>query len=390
MRGISQNFLKVAADTRAAWCILRKFEEIELGIENDIDVFIARSDYHLFVCCIISKLATLGIVVFRRREQPCGVSLVFHRETRNEFLKVDIVFDNTLLFFSIIPPETILRNIDRSGPYPLLRVEISAEVSVRKERIRRSIWEYITRPTPLAKRIQRMPTRIYLFSALRAFFSNTRRRSGALIVLAGPDGSGKTTIGDGITQQGKRQFFAASFYHFSINLFPRLQRLRGKQVKGPDYTLADSGTSAPIQPTWRSVIYTLYYGLELLLGTNSILRRHLRMGRLCVFDRYFHDYFFQRSYRNAPRWLVRLFLQFTPRPDLVVYCHGDPGLIYARKPELSPQEILTQQGLIESQLLPFWRQRMVPVLLVDTTIHSLEEVTQQIFDRLATEYAAPV
>ena len=91
--------------------------------------------------------------------------------------------------------------------------------------------------------------------------------------------------------------------------------------------------------------YVSYYALDFILGRIPLFK--LRgQGALCLFARYFQDYFYQRGYGNVPRWYLRLLEFFTTSPDLILYLDRDADEIYRGKPELDVEEIERQQQVI--------------------------------------------
>ena len=59
-------------------------------------------------------------------------------------------------------------------------------------------------------------------------------------------------------------------------------------------------------------------------------------------------HYYQKGYRCAPHWFLRLTECVVPAPDLILYLHRSAEDIYAAKPELDLDEIKRQQILIRS------------------------------------------
>lgn len=381
MKQISKDILELARATNAAWCILRKEDEILQGVHNDIDLFVAPRAYRAFIATLRNGFADTSISILRERQMPAGVSFLLYSQSTGEFEKLDVLFENTLLFFTIFSSKEIAENIVPGAAYPVLSSEAAQELSFRKETARRDPLAFLRHIWQTRRKGVRGP-RTAIRGSVAAYLANRRNRPGAFVVLVGPDGSGKTTVAESLAVRAKADFFSVSLHHFSIQTFPRLATLLLRRSSGPDYTIAGSGTRAPIQSARRAWIYMIYYGAELMVYSHFRLKRRLRLGQLVIFDRYFHDWFFQRSYRRASRPTIRAFLARAVRPDLVVYLTGDPARINARKPELSAEEIGVQQDLIESDLMPFWQGLSVPTLTLDTTDVPLEQVVQTVRSKL--------
>lgn len=379
MKLISKIIFDSIESTGFRWCILRKENEIIDGVENDIDIFVEKNNFNRILNKIASDFKLKNISIIRQRIQPAGISMALFYPPSGEFQKLDIVYDTTFTFISIFPPNLIAENVVEGQSFPVLDEEIGVEIVARKNLVRQNLLGYMKRewnarfqyPQPIFKRF-------LIIGYLKAFWKNIRKPSGYFITLVGPDGSGKTTIADNLLGVAKSQFFSCGLYHFNIGIFPRLSAFNFRNKSQPDYTLPGSGTNAPIQKSYRAFIYSIYYGLELLIYSHFKISRKKRLGEFILFDRFFHDYLFQRSYRKAPRIIIKNILRVSRRPDLVVYCSGDSSLINKRKPELSSEEISLQQFMIEKDLLPFWNSVGVKVLTLDTTSASIEEVTVEI------------
>ena len=68
------------------------------------------------------------------------------------------------------------------------------------------------------------------------------------------------------------------------------------------------------------------------------------MKHLVVFDRYYYDYLvdLQRYQYDLPKWAPKVFLKLIPTPDIVFILDGDPENLYARKKELTLEELKYQ------------------------------------------------
>lgn len=386
MKNISRIILSSASASACTWCILRNEHEILEGIENDIDLFVSCQDYNRFLTSLHTVFTRRGIRCIRERRMPGGISYLLYHPASSEFQKLDVVHENTVAFISIFSSRVIVNNIVPGQAYPVLDPNVAKELSLRKELVRSNPLSYLRHLRTNAPRFSgsRILPQFLLGGYLRAFFGNIYAPSGAFVTLVGPDGSGKTTIAEALAKAAKPNFFSVSLHHFSISTFPRLYVLKMGRGEEPDYTRPNSGTNAPIQSPLRAFVYLVYYGTELILYSHFRLRRRLRLGQLVIFDRYFHDWMFQRSYRNASRHLMRCLLAIAVKPNLVVYLKGDPAMIHARKPELSKEEISTQQILIQEKVMQFWVERGVNTLEVDTTKLPIEEVVESIRATLTT------
>lgn len=180
-----------------------------------------------------------------------------------------------------------------------------------------------------------------------------------LIVLVGPDGSGKTTaihelrnlISDSYTIHDR---------HIRFNNIPRfghlLYRLKNPLSRKPLYSPSQSTLNSELKthsygeniPIWKILIILGYDLFDYLIGYLSLISKS--DNSLFVFDRYIYDYYTERDWINTPRWLMRLIMILIPKPYLIVILKNDPVVIYDRKPELSISDITYTQDKIEELL----------------------------------------
>lgn len=189
---------------------------------------------------------------------------------------------------------------------------------------------------------------------LKYYFTETRllnQNDGLLIVLIGPDGSGKTTTSNAIKDHIVKTFFSGmEYFHFRFGIIPELNNLLSVFSKKKKTKAEVDVGEAPVQtssPSYgRKLIYTIYYLLDFFLG-NFRMRIHRYRNKLVLFDRYYFDYFIHNDYKRIPQVLKYVYRALAPKPDLLVYLKADAEAIYERKPELSIQEISEQQAAIE-------------------------------------------
>lgn len=367
------------------WAIIHKEDEIFNGIENDVDILISKEKYERFIFEFKIFLKENQFKILLKKEMTAGISYSLFNPQFNEFIKFDFLFDLTIKFISFLNLQKLLE-IDYKNGYPVLLKKKSSILNEYKILFRKNPIKYYKTKIKTNKIFFKKFPKLYLLNYLQASITNfNNSRKGKFIVLVGPDGSGKSTISHIISTELKKIFFSVKNYHFSYRIFPRLNKLKLKPTPEPDYTLSNSGTNSPIQPMFKAIIYCLYYGLESIIGSNLFLTRLTSRGSLIIYDRFIHDYFFQRSYRKAPSFLIRTVLNLCKKPDLIIYLHGSPKKINLRKDELSESEISIQQKLIESRLIPFWTKKRLNILKIDTTSDSDFDIIDIIFDKLFSD-----
>jgi thymidylate kinase len=201
--------------------------------------------------------------------------------------------------------------------------------------------------------------------------------TGLFIVLIGPDGSGKSTVSQGLQRLFKPLFTRTRYFHSHFAVLPRLRDLV-KIAKWRDFKDEASDASLVANPAQReikfsplrSLVYLVYYGLDYVLG-NPIMWYTRGKGEFIIFDRYYYDYLIQRG-MSLPRWIINLVMRMIPFPDVVIYLKNSPDVVLARKPELTREEI-ARQGAACSELIS-----RLPCAYVVETVGSPEETIQQV------------
>lgn len=87
-----------------------------------------------------------------------------------------------------------------------------------------------------------------------------------------------------------------------------------------------------------------YYWLDYVIGMPLILRKNAQFDRITIFDRYIYDFLVDpyRSRIKLPYWLRCAFSKLVKQPKVVFVLDADAETIYARKQELTKEEINRQ------------------------------------------------
>jgi len=185
---------------------------------------------------------------------------------------------------------------------------------------------------------------------------NRRPPMSCFLVLLGPDGSGKSTVGDLVAEKlYQKPFKIGRRFEYNFRLLPELKTFkrtaakllgrRPQEVSVPAPGTRNAGMNKD-HGALRGMVYVTYYAVDLMAG-RLWLRKLRGQGAVVVFARYFHDYYYQRGYGRVPRWYLRILEALVPKPDLIVYLDREAEEIHAGKPELEVEEIRRQQAVIK-------------------------------------------
>ena len=171
------------------------------------------------------------------------------------------------------------------------------------------------------------------------------RPCGKMIVVMGTDGAGKTTVLEAILPVIRTMNHNGTVvHHLKPDLLPPLGRLRGVRYES-GHVCTTPHASRPSGFAF-SLVRVSYLLLDYIFGYWLKVRVRLAKTPIAywIFDRYAYDLLIDpRRFRvKLPQFIIKVFLFFIPRPDLILCLGGEPEKIYARKPETSLEEVRRQ------------------------------------------------
>jgi thymidylate kinase len=168
--------------------------------------------------------------------------------------------------------------------------------------------------------------------------SGTSGTRGHVLMIVGPDGTGKTTLCTALAKQIAQ--------HSGVRV---LANRRGAERPGLLPRRKSRGSpSEPHRhaayPPLLSVAKILYYVADFYLGWLVQVRPFVRRGGWVLVERGWWDVLVDpRRYRlSLPRWLRRSLAHVLPRPSLVLVLSAPTAVITARKAQLSEAELMRQ------------------------------------------------
>jgi len=170
---------------------------------------------------------------------------------------------------------------------------------------------------------------------------------GLCVVVTGTDGAGKTTVIDQIIPVLEAALHSRVQYeHMRPNWLSSLGVATGKREAENEGVVANPHAQRP-SGFLASLVRLGYYILDYTLGYwCKIYPGLVKRPCVCIFDRYFYDVLIdpKRMRMALPKWIMKLFFAFVPKPELLICLGANPEVLYSRKPETSLEEVERQVG----------------------------------------------
>lgn len=162
-----------------------------------------------------------------------------------------------------------------------------------------------------------------------------RTRRGAWLAILGPDGSGKSSVLDGVEREIGDRFADVHRYHLRPHGGRRYRP--SSPVTAPHAQPPRGGMASTAKLAWWWVDYwTGYWG---------VVRPAVRAGALVLFDRYLDDLIVDplRYRYDGPERVVEILARTVPRPDALVVLDAPVEVLRRRKQEVGVAELARQR-----------------------------------------------
>lgn len=158
----------------------------------------------------------------------------------------------------------------------------------------------------------------------------------SFIAFLGCDGSGKSAVIQGITEQLEAEGRLVNRGHWRPRLFP---------ASGSAHTSADDPHGKPARGNLASMVKLGWLWANWWGGWLQWLQKNSRDG-VVIFDRYHADLLVDpRRYRyGGPLWLAKLASAWMPQPDIVFFLDAAPEVLLSRKQEVSYEALEASRG----------------------------------------------
>jgi thymidylate kinase len=306
-----------------------------------------------------------GKSVLARRQKANG----FYRLSREDFL-LSLLFHNILakeciqekhrallqnLFGRQLDREYMLSHLQKFGLAAAFE-EIEKNFSIASEKP-----QFVKKVGQQARRklLFRRPSnllRVWKIGFREQAIKFTGKKRGTVVTFLGPDGAGKSTTIEAIRKRlkeiglGSKVVYLGPWGGSLLNLRKIVSLLHLTPYRS-DYKAYDKGRLAEkpgplkgferIRFQIRSGMYYLLLFFEMRARWQLLVLPLLRQGKIVLCDRYIYDIL--TGYKNKPMdyhaGLRERICNSFPRPDFGILLDAVPGVIFARKPQLSPEQL---------------------------------------------------
>lgn len=216
--------------------------------------------------------------------------------------------------------------------------------------------------------------------------NKTIKKAGLMIAFEGTDGSGKTTIIDGLPSIIGNSFPKnfIEYYHWRPGVIKKKNNNNGVAV------VCTEPHSEKPYGKMKSFLKFMFFNLDYIIGYFIKIRIQLSKGRLVIFDRYYYDYYLDKiRYRlDISDKVLDFWKIFIPKPDATFLLVGDAQTLYERKKEIPVQEMQKQ---IDRLLINKHKFNNSIVIDVNQSIDKVVyEVSSEILNQCSKKYSGEV
>lgn len=173
---------------------------------------------------------------------------------------------------------------------------------------------------------------------------------GISIGFLSPDGGGKSTIINELCEMMKdiNIFDGVKQYYFRPKLLKNLGHYN--RINPHEEESTNSNPHGKVEGgLLKSFVRFMFYNCDFILGTVLKIWPDKMAKKLVLFDRYYYDYYvdIKRYQYGFSKKVPRLFSWMIPTLDIVFVLDAPSDVLYARKQELSIDELLRQRDAFQ-------------------------------------------
>ncbi len=432
-----ESFFAKLESENIRYCILRNENEVREGDAHDVDMCIESTRLLHAESILAETAANLNWKLHLKTGSPCDTlnikcyNYFYIDEATQEITIIHIDFFPTCTWkgLELIPNEVLLQDTDTSSLYHSAAPWVTAVVnlftrlfyngyikekykpqihklySTEPEKVKRTMlcflpeeiaeqmihevcnlrWTDIeqnrTKIVNAAKKQAKRRSLVYY----RYLLSKALRPAGIVVAFQGTDGSGKSTIINGLPAVIGNTFSdnTLNYYHWRPGY---LKAEKKYDEKGELLSNVQPHTKSQ-HGVMLSLFKLSFHTLDYIFGYWCKVRWQAAQGHLVIFDRYYYDFYMDKiRYRlSVPNFIIRLFQFFVPSPRITFLLVGNAKQIFERKKELSIDEIQNQIDILLHYKNHFGHPVIIDVNKNITNV--LYDVSKTILQTLAKNYS---
>ena len=209
-----------------------------------------------------------------------------------------------------------------------------------------------------------------------------------MIAVEAPDGAGKTTFINALIEELKNYYVCDErrfcVHHFRPEILPNIGAVGAKtklMKQDTNFTVPHRKKPAGFI---SSLIRMTYYWLDYLFGVPVLLRKEVHYEKYSIYDRYIYDFLIDpaRSRISLPRWLRLYYVKTVVQPQIVFVLKASADVIYARKQELTKEEI-------DRQLVEFDRLKSLSSVVFINAERPIKEMVDDAIECIMKRFCIP-
>lgn len=386
-------FFSFLNDSKVAYCVLGDTRSLPTFVSSDIDIVVSRQDfryvenavqdfatkYNCYLVQVLHHEVTASYFVLSFLVGDGKVSYV-HPDICSDYSiknKIFLTADQMLLerklavnekgedkLFYVCSPDIeftyyLLKKIEKNTLSILQFEHLREQHSKMPERCRLVLADYFShsdvdniinfvRSGNLELLIASLPhLKSYLSENTEIRFKDYRREvlrsisrvinpTGVVIAFLGPDGAGKTAIGERLEHDLAPAFRGVRRYHLRPNILGRNSKVS---------SIVTNPHGQKRRGILASIAKLVYFIIDFSLGYVKQIGLLKVKSNLILFDRYFHDLMIDpKRYRyGGPMWLIKIGSFLVLKPDLFLVFDAPTSAIQARKREVGFEETERQR-----------------------------------------------
>jgi thymidylate kinase len=368
------------------YAVLRNHEKLPADTGNDLDLLVSRKQMREAEQILIRVMNEQGAVLHNRAEFS-PVSLFFHDPETLEQFHVDLFRDLRWRGFELLAAERVLERARRCNDMQVLGKADEAVINLMtrlvfggyvRDKYKQPVQEVFHEQAetvlpilsdvagPLAKSIMnrveegdwpgiealtRQVRRNVILRSMRRplrtlaalFYDGWRllvrwlKTPGLAIVMAGPDGCGKTSVGVELKERLGGTFYREHMTY--VHWKPRLLKSMA-DAANPFGTPRTDPHAQPVRKPLMNILYFVAHSLEIPPAWLLRIRPRLFRNKLVIIDRYYYDFMVDpRRFRIrvSDKW-AWLMYRLMPKPGLMICLTAPVDVIQSRKQEVTPEE----------------------------------------------------